>query len=109
MIGCRSTGTESSSLSGPTSHLAGSLVACQLQVRTRLDELSLFPLQIKPLSIRPVKVSEGETLQELSRPHRSNSKEQLSEVSSLAETFHLFIDPLQSQVIWFHRQSRGTP
>ncbi|CAG09686.1 unnamed protein product [Tetraodon nigroviridis] len=68
MIGCRSTGTESSSLSGPSSHLAGSLVACQLQ--------------IKPLSIRPVKVIEGEAVQELSRPHRSNSKEQLSESST---------------------------
>lgn len=32
MTGCRSSGTESSSLSGPTSHLAGTLVACQLQV-----------------------------------------------------------------------------
>lgn len=39
------------------------------------------PLQIKPLALRPVKVSEDETVQELSRPHRSNSKEQLSEVS----------------------------
>ncbi|XP_041856356.1 autism susceptibility gene 2 protein isoform X8 [Melanotaenia boesemani] len=37
---------------------------------------------IKPLALRPVKVSEDETLQELSRPHRSNSKEQLSESST---------------------------
>lgn len=44
---------------------------------------------IKPLSIRPVKVSEGEAVQELSRPHRSASKEQLSEVSSPGTTFHL--------------------
>lgn len=42
----------------------------------------LCPLQIKPLALRPLKVSEDvETVQELSRPHRSNSKEQLSEVS----------------------------
>uniref|UniRef100_A0A8C4HMS2 Fibrosin-like 1 n=1 Tax=Dicentrarchus labrax TaxID=13489 RepID=A0A8C4HMS2_DICLA len=38
---------------------------------------------IKPLALRPVKVSEDETVQELSRPHRSNSKEQLSEVSDV--------------------------
>uniref|UniRef100_A0A3P9HXQ3 Fibrosin-like 1 n=1 Tax=Oryzias latipes TaxID=8090 RepID=A0A3P9HXQ3_ORYLA len=37
---------------------------------------------IKPLAIRPVKVSEDDALQELSRPHRSNSKEQLSESST---------------------------
>ncbi|XP_051279559.1 autism susceptibility gene 2 protein isoform X12 [Dicentrarchus labrax] len=37
---------------------------------------------IKPLALRPVKVSEDETVQELSRPHRSNSKEQLSESST---------------------------
>ncbi|KAM7391728.1 hypothetical protein PAMP_022391 [Pampus punctatissimus] len=37
---------------------------------------------IKPLALRPVKVSEDETVQELSRPHRSNSKEQLSEGTS---------------------------
>uniref|UniRef100_A0A8C4HP18 Fibrosin-like 1 n=1 Tax=Dicentrarchus labrax TaxID=13489 RepID=A0A8C4HP18_DICLA len=37
---------------------------------------------IKPLALRPVKVSEDETVQELSRPHRSNSKEQLSECDS---------------------------
>ncbi|KAG8011709.1 hypothetical protein GBF38_004001 [Nibea albiflora] len=35
---------------------------------------------IKPLALRPVKVSEDEAVQELSRPHRSNSKEQLSEI-----------------------------
>ncbi|KAE8291702.1 hypothetical protein D5F01_LYC09059 [Larimichthys crocea] len=39
---------------------------------------------IKPLALRPVKVSEDETVQELSRPHRSNSKEQLSEVQPAA-------------------------
>nr|XP_054587257.1 autism susceptibility gene 2 protein homolog isoform X4 [Nothobranchius furzeri] len=37
---------------------------------------------IKPLALRPVKVSTEETLQELSRPNRSNSKEQLSESST---------------------------
>uniref|UniRef100_A0A3B3DUC6 Fibrosin like 1 n=1 Tax=Oryzias melastigma TaxID=30732 RepID=A0A3B3DUC6_ORYME len=37
---------------------------------------------IKPLAVRPVKVSEDDALQELSRPHRSNSKEQLSESST---------------------------
>ncbi|TDH12351.1 hypothetical protein EPR50_G00046050 [Perca flavescens] len=37
---------------------------------------------IKPLVLRPVKLSEDETVQELSRPHRSNSKEQLSESST---------------------------
>lgn len=47
----------------------------------------LFPLQIKPLALRPVKVSEDETVQELSRPHRSNSKEQLSEVSPRTRPF----------------------
>ncbi|XP_024861354.1 autism susceptibility gene 2 protein isoform X5 [Kryptolebias marmoratus] len=35
---------------------------------------------IKPLALRPVKVSIDDTLHELGRPHRSNSKEQLSEV-----------------------------
>uniref|UniRef100_A0A3B3DS85 Fibrosin like 1 n=1 Tax=Oryzias melastigma TaxID=30732 RepID=A0A3B3DS85_ORYME len=39
---------------------------------------------IKPLAVRPVKVSEDDALQELSRPHRSNSKEQLSEVQPAA-------------------------
>ncbi|KAJ4942533.1 hypothetical protein JOQ06_012389 [Pogonophryne albipinna] len=34
---------------------------------------------IKPLTLRPVKVSEDEAVKELSRPHRSNSKEQLIE------------------------------
>ncbi|KAF6733646.1 hypothetical protein FQA47_017455, partial [Oryzias melastigma] len=38
--------------------------------------------KIKPLAVRPVKVSEDDALQELSRPHRSNSKEQLSESST---------------------------
>ncbi|CAB1444757.1 unnamed protein product [Pleuronectes platessa] len=37
---------------------------------------------IKPLVLRPVKVTEDETMQELSRPQRSNSKEQLSESST---------------------------
>uniref|UniRef100_A0A1A7XNJ2 Fibrosin-like 1 n=1 Tax=Iconisemion striatum TaxID=60296 RepID=A0A1A7XNJ2_9TELE len=37
---------------------------------------------IKPLALRPVKVTTEETLQELSRPNRSNSKEQLSESST---------------------------
>ncbi|KAK1892223.1 ATP-dependent 6-phosphofructokinase subunit beta [Dissostichus eleginoides] len=36
---------------------------------------------IKPLTLRPVKVSEDEAVKELSRPHRSNSKEQLIESS----------------------------
>ncbi|XP_072244545.1 fibrosin-1-like protein isoform X8 [Leuresthes tenuis] len=43
---------------------------------------------IKPLALRPVKVSEDETLQELSRPHRSNSKEQLSESSTHSLSGH---------------------
>lgn len=47
----------------------------------------LLPPQIKPLALRPVKVSEDETVQELSRPHRSNSKEQLSEVSPWMRPF----------------------
>lgn len=47
----------------------------------------LFPLQIKPLALRPVKFSEGEVVQELSRPHRSNSKEHLSEVSPQTRPF----------------------
>uniref|UniRef100_A0A3P9Q423 Fibrosin like 1 n=1 Tax=Poecilia reticulata TaxID=8081 RepID=A0A3P9Q423_POERE len=38
---------------------------------------------IKPLAPRPVKLREDETFQEFSRPHRSNSKEQLSEVSDV--------------------------
>ncbi len=52
-------------------------------------KMSFFfcPRQIKPLALRPVKVSEDETVQELSRPHRSNSKEQLSEVSSSTRPF----------------------
>ncbi|XP_032433641.1 autism susceptibility gene 2 protein isoform X7 [Xiphophorus hellerii] len=37
---------------------------------------------IKPLAPRPVKLREDETFQEFSRPHRSNSKEQLSESST---------------------------
>ncbi|KAM4745771.1 fibrosin-1-like protein isoform 4-T4 [Anableps anableps] len=37
---------------------------------------------IKPLAPRPVKLREDETFQELSLPHRSNSKEQLSESST---------------------------
>uniref|UniRef100_A0A3P9Q3Y6 Fibrosin like 1 n=1 Tax=Poecilia reticulata TaxID=8081 RepID=A0A3P9Q3Y6_POERE len=37
---------------------------------------------IKPLAPRPVKLREDETFQEFSRPHRSNSKEQLSESSA---------------------------
>ncbi|XP_037836443.1 autism susceptibility gene 2 protein isoform X6 [Kryptolebias marmoratus] len=37
---------------------------------------------IKPLALRPVKVSIDDTLHELGRPHRSNSKEQLSECDS---------------------------
>jgi len=41
----------------------------------------LCPLQIKPFALCPVKVREDEKVQELSRPHRSNSKEQLTEVS----------------------------
>lgn len=45
--------------------------------------LVLLILQIKPLAVRPVKLSEDEALQELGRPDRSNSKEQLSEVSPL--------------------------
>ncbi|XP_075960405.1 fibrosin-1-like protein isoform X5 [Anarhichas minor] len=36
---------------------------------------------IKPFKLCPVKVREDEMVQELSRPHRSNSKEQLSESS----------------------------
>lgn len=47
----------------------------------------LLPPQIKPLALRPVKVSEDEAVQELSRPHRSNSKEQLSEVSPWMRPF----------------------
>ncbi|KAM4577278.1 fibrosin-1-like protein isoform 1-T1 [Odontesthes bonariensis] len=43
---------------------------------------------IKPLALRPVKVSEDETLQELIRPHRSNSKEQLSESSTHSLSGH---------------------
>ncbi|KAF3696119.1 hypothetical protein EXN66_Car011795 [Channa argus] len=38
--------------------------------------------KIKPLVLRPVKVSEDDTMQEHSRPNRSNSKEQLSESST---------------------------
>ncbi|XP_075960406.1 fibrosin-1-like protein isoform X6 [Anarhichas minor] len=38
---------------------------------------------IKPFKLCPVKVREDEMVQELSRPHRSNSKEQLSEVSDV--------------------------
>ncbi|XP_043968627.1 autism susceptibility gene 2 protein isoform X9 [Gambusia affinis] len=37
---------------------------------------------IKPLAPRPVKLREDETFHEFSRPHRSNSKEQLSESST---------------------------
>nr|XP_040050930.1 autism susceptibility gene 2 protein isoform X17 [Gasterosteus aculeatus aculeatus] len=36
---------------------------------------------IKPFALCPVKVREDEMVQEVSRPHRSNSKEQLSETS----------------------------
>ncbi|KAI9534350.1 hypothetical protein NQZ68_014761 [Dissostichus eleginoides] len=44
----------------------------------------LCPLQIKPLTLRPVKVSEDEAVKELSRPHRSNSKEQLIERAGIS-------------------------
>ncbi|KAM6965576.1 fibrosin-1-like protein isoform 3-T3 [Aplochiton taeniatus] len=37
---------------------------------------------IKPLAVRPVKVSEDEAVQELNTPNRSNSKEHLSESST---------------------------
>ncbi|AWP06549.1 Hypothetical protein SMAX5B_018808 [Scophthalmus maximus] len=82
------TSSESSLLSSPTSHLAGNLDARQPW--------------IKPLALRPVKVSEDETVQELSRPHRSNSKEQLSEssthsLSGRGYSIHMF-EPLYYQV-----------
>lgn len=65
-------------------------------------------VQIKPLALRSVKVSEDETVQELGRPHRSNSKEQLSEVSPRKGPFNpLFADPLQrARALNFHRPSR---
>ncbi|XP_017270114.1 autism susceptibility gene 2 protein isoform X8 [Kryptolebias marmoratus] len=43
---------------------------------------------IKPLALRPVKVSIDDTLHELGRPHRSNSKEQLSESSTHSLSGH---------------------
>ncbi|KAG7241373.1 hypothetical protein INR49_025573 [Caranx melampygus] len=69
-------------------------------------------LRIKPLALRSVKVSEDETVQELSRPHRSNSKEQLSESSthslsgrgySVSDIFmlHSFTAELQSPTTRF--------
>lgn len=49
-------------------------------------------------------------MQELSRPHRSNSKEQLSEVSPLDMTFPLFTHLLQrARLSTFTGQSPGTP
>ncbi|GLD52598.1 autism susceptibility gene 2 protein, partial [Lates japonicus] len=53
----------------------------QLERKERAGDKVQDP-RIKPLALRPVKVSEDETVQELSRPHRSNSKEQLSESST---------------------------
>ncbi|TNN76774.1 hypothetical protein EYF80_013023 [Liparis tanakae] len=47
--------------------------------RWLLDQQSC--IQIKPFALCPVKVREDEKVQELSRPHRSNSKEQLTETS----------------------------
>ncbi|XP_013874167.1 autism susceptibility gene 2 protein isoform X5 [Austrofundulus limnaeus] len=43
---------------------------------------------IKPLALCPVKVSIDDTLQELGRPHRSNSKERLSESSTHSLSGH---------------------
>lgn len=66
-------------------------------------------MQIKPLALRPVKISEDETVQELSRPHRSNSKEQLSEVSAWTRPFPFHKPRTESQAIQFHRPRQGTP
>lgn len=54
---------------------------------TELWSCLVSSLQIKPLALRPLKVSKDETVQELSPPHRSNSKEQLSEVSPQLSSF----------------------
>lgn len=66
-----------------------------------MTSLICLPLQIKPLALRAVKVSEDEPVQELNRPHLSNSKEQLSEV-------RLRTQPLpfstQSQAVHFKGQ-----
>lgn len=69
--------------------------------------MSSFPPQIKPLALRPVKVSEDETVQELSRPHRSNSKEQLSEVSPWTRPFAF--SQTSYRELHFHRPRQGTP
>ncbi|XP_067084588.1 fibrosin-1-like protein [Osmerus mordax] len=55
---------------------------------TRVDSVVSSKLsrvsQIKPLVLRPVRLSEDEAVQELNRPHRSTSKERLSESSPLS-------------------------
>uniref|UniRef100_A0A8C4HN09 Fibrosin-like 1 n=1 Tax=Dicentrarchus labrax TaxID=13489 RepID=A0A8C4HN09_DICLA len=63
---------------------------------------------IKPLALRPVKVSEDETVQELSRPHRSNSKEQLSEVQPAAVAL-LKVSDVGSEKLFSPTTPKGVP
>lgn len=71
--------------------------------------MALCVLQIKPLSLRPVKVSEDEVVQELSRPHRSNSKEQLSEVSQWMRTFPFSQTSYREPGYPFSQANAGNP
>ncbi|XP_075960404.1 fibrosin-1-like protein isoform X4 [Anarhichas minor] len=63
---------------------------------------------IKPFKLCPVKVREDEMVQELSRPHRSNSKEQLSEVQPAAVAL-LKVSDVGSEKLFSPTTPKGVP
>ena len=75
----------------------------------KVSSFPVFPVQIKPLALRPVKVSEDETVQELNRPHRSNSKEQLSEVSPRTRPFPFSKTPYREPGYPLSQAKAGDP